>query len=44
MLLFDSHGVSHLTREERSPGSVGAQKASAELESAAESLDEVGLD
>jgi len=27
MLLFDSRGVSHLTREERSPGSVAKQKA-----------------
>jgi hypothetical protein len=44
MLLFDSHDVSHLTREERSPGSVAEQKAPTSLESSAEALGGVELD
>jgi hypothetical protein len=47
MLLFGSHGVSHPTRERRSPcsaGSVEEQKAPTDLGSAVESLDAVELD
>src|SRR5689334_2203390 len=47
MLLFGSHGVSHPTRERRSPcsaGSVEEQRAPADLGSAVESLDAVELD
>lgn len=47
MLLVGSHGVTHPTRERRSPGSAGSiqeQKAPAGPEYAVESLDVAELD